>query len=619
MRSRFVALLGTLWLFLGQMVIGQTLPLPFFDDFSTSAQTASPTRWAPGSGVYINNTLTVNHPTVNVATFDGLRADGFPYALNNENAEGGTDTLMSLPVNMAGLSARDSVYISFYWQRKGLGEAPDENDSLSLAFKTAGGTWLTLWAKSLPVHPLEPQKANNPAYKADSAAYGRKLQVYKLDSTAYYNPNFNQSFVRVDDPALFHANAQFRFVSRGRQSGAFDEWHIDYVYLNKGRSAFDKYIRDIAVRQPVTPLLRRYTAMPMRQFQAKATAELADSVATDINNLFNDFNFTTFRYLLRDETSGRELQNVLSPTATLVQALGRQNKAGRPTVPAGLGAKAVLRSTFNVTTTDNQNNSLPGVDLRQNDTISGVTVLDNYYAYDDGSAEVVKQINQRLARVAVRFVNNLPDAVTGIRINIVPTRRDQTGQQVVFGIYNDTGNGVPAPRPVAQKSFSLTYAAARNGFVDYRFDYPVDVRDTFYVAFSQLDDPPIPVGFDRNSPFRNQIYINLGNSWDVSPDRDGALMIRPLMNNGPSAVITATEPVLPLSVFPNPTNSTVNWPATTATQLDVLDVVGRPVLSMPLTTGQTRADLGQLPDGFYLLRFTDPQGPPRTSKLLIRH
>jgi hypothetical protein len=587
MYSKIVTLLGVFWLLLGQLAAGQSLPLPFFDDFSTSTQSPSPTRWAPGSGVYINNTLTINHPTVNVATFDGLRADGFPYALNNENAEGGTDTLMSLPIGMAGLSVRDSVYLSFYWQRKGLGELPDTNDSLRVEFLGSDGIWRTA------------------------------LQL----GGGMVDANFTQSFVRVVNPLDFHAGFRFRFRAQGRQSGAFDEWHIDYVYLNKSRSVFDKYIRDIAVRQPVTSLLRRYTAMPLRQFQAKPAAELADSLTTDINNLFNDFNFTTFRYTLRDEVSGQVIQDMLSPTATLIQGLGRQNKVARPTTPTGLSTRAVLRATFNVTTTDNQNNNLPGVDLRQNDTISGVTVLDNYYAYDDGSAETVKQINQRLARVAVRFVNNLPDAVRGVRINVAPTRRDQTGQQVVFGVYNDIGNGTgrPTARPLIQKSFSLSYAAARNGFVDYLFDAPVNVRDTFYVAFSQLEDPPIPVGFDRNSPFRNQIYTNLGTNWDVYADNDGALMMRPLMNNGPSLVITATEPVPPLSVFPNPSSGTINWPTSTATQLDVLDLVGRTVLTLPLSAGQTRAELGQLPDGFYLLRFTDPQASPRTTKLLIRN
>lgn len=586
MRSRFVALLGVFWL-LGQVAAAQTLQLPFFDDFSTSTQVASSTRWAPGSGVYINNTLTVNHPTVNIATFDGLRANGFPYDLGNENAEGGTDTLMSLPINMAGLSVRDSVYLSFYWQRRGLGELPDTNDSLRVEFLGSDGTWHAVW----------------------------KLGGGVVDA------NFTQSFIRVVNPLDFHAGFQFRFRAQGRQSGAFDEWHIDYVYLNKGRSAFDKYIKDIAVRQPVTPLLRRYVAMPLRQFQAKPATELADSLTTDINNLFNDFNFTTFRYTLRDEVSGRELQNILSPTATLIQGLSRQTKVGKPTPPAGLTERAVLRSTFNVTTSDNQNSILPGVDLRQNDTLSGVTVLDNFYAYDDGSAEVVKQTKQRLDRVAVRFTNNLPDAVRGVRIYIAPTRRDQTGQQIVFGVYNDAANGSNRPtlRPLIQQSFSLTYAAARNGFVDYVFQNPVNVRDTFYVAFSQLDDTAIPVGFDRNSPFRNLIYENFGNSWDLSPEGNGALMLRPIMNNGISTVLTATEPVPPLSVFPNPSNGTINWPASTATQLDVLDLVGRPVLTMPLSVGQSRAELGQLPDGFYLLRFTNPEGPPRTTKLLIRN
>lgn len=514
----------------GQPVLAQSLSLPFFDDFSTSTTETGPTpsRWMPGSGVYINNTLTVNHPSVNIATFDGLRTSGQPYNLTNENAEGGTDTLMSRPINMGGLTAVDNVYISFYWQRRGLGEAPDATDSLVLDFLSSNGRWLQVWSA-----------------KGDTVSN-----------------NYTQQLVRIDNPALLHAAAQFRFRARGRQSGAFDQWHIDYVYLNKGRNAFDRYVADIAARQAVSPLLRRYTAMPLRQFLARPAAELADSVTTDVNNLLDNFNLLTFQFTIRDQITGNVVQRVPPDVSRFIQRLSRLSLSRHPVVTgAGLSGRAVLRTTFEASIATNVPDPIPGVDLRQNDTISGITVLDDYYAYDDGTAEQVKQINQRLARVAVRFVNNQPDAVRGVRIYIPPTRRNQEGQQIAFSVFNDAGNNTPAQRQLVQQTFPVKYATVRNGFVDYLFTTPVNVRDTFYVAFSQLDDPAIPVGFDRNSPYRGNTLLNLGVRWDAVPatDDDGALMIRPIMNNGPSNVITATEPEVAVTVYPNPSSGVVNW------------------------------------------------------------
>lgn len=569
----------------------QTLRLPFFDDFSTSPLTPSPARWVGGSGVYINNTLTTDHPSVNIATFDGLRANGLPYDLSNENAEGGTDTLTSLPIDLGGLSVRDSVYISFFWQRRGLGELPDAADSLALEFLGSDGRWQKVWGESGGV----------------------------------VNNNYTQQLVRTDNALFFHPAFRFRFRSRGRQSGAFDQWHLDYIYMNRGRTRFDRFVRDLAIRRPVSPLLRRYSAMPLRQFLAKAATELADTVSSDARNLFNDpagFNQLNFRFTLRNQQTGTVFQSDTLANSLSVPSLGAQAVTWRrPTViTSDLSGRAVLQAQFRLLT--NVSAADP-VDFRLNDTLSNVTVLDNYYAYDDGSAEIATQINQRLARVAVRFVNNLPDAVKGVRIYIAPTRRNQENQQIAFSIFNDAGNNSPATRQLMQQTFPIKYAAVRNGFVDYLFTNPVNVRDTFYVAYAQLDDPPIPIGFDRNSPFRNNTFINLGTRWDAvtGPEGAGALMIRPIMNNGPADVLTATEPETPVQVFPNPSTGGVNWGGSLAgsVRLEVTDLSGRTWLAMPLAPTQTRADLGQLPDGFYLLRFTNEAERTRTVKWIIRH
>jgi hypothetical protein len=580
--------------------IAQSLRLPFFEDFSTSGQTPSAARWQAGSNVYINNTLTTDQPSANVATFDGLRADGRPYSFTNAAAQGETDVLTSLPIDIGNVPD-PTVYLSFYWQFRGLGDRPDpeDKDSLVVEFLGSNNAWVKVW----------------PVTKADSAAY------YNNNSVA-----FRQRLIPVDRPRFFHPNFQFRFRAVGRQSGAFDQWHVDYIYLNKGRSAVDTAVTDVAVRTPVTPLLRRYTAMPLRQFQARASAELADAVRTRAINLNRrgptifeaiqtSFGILDDRGQPIQETTGLGTLNLpgQKDTTLLARPLAQQL--------ASLTSPTTLRSRFFIGTTGNQNASIPGVDLRQNDTIVGTTVLGDYYAYDDGSAEISRWINQRFAQTAVRFVKTLPDAVKGISIYIPPALADQTGQGIAFSVYNDAGNNTPATRRLQQQEFPIKYATLRNGFVDYIFERPINVRDTFYVAFTQLSDQYVPVGFDRNSPFRNNIFINLSTRWEAAPAefQDGAFMIRPIML-GSTAIVTATEPVAAAPLFPNPTAGPINWAGALigSVRLDVTDLAGRTWHTQPLQPDQTTANLGHLPDGFYLLRFANAEERTQTVRCIIR-
>lgn len=585
--SNVVVVIGLL---VSTLARGQSLSLPFFDDFSTARQTPAANRWVAGSNVYVNNTMTTNQPSVNVATFDGLQASGLPYNLTNEEAEGTTDILTSLPINLGGLTGSDGVYLSFYWQRRGLGELPDATDSLSLEFRRGSQgidtTWTRVWAQAGGV----------------------------------IDPNFTLQLIPINDSRYLTGTFQFRFRSRGRQSGMFDSWHLDYVYLNRGRTAVNRPLRDRAIRQPITPLLRRYTAMPLRQYLARPAAELADSVRSDFTNLFTEFIPINSRFTIRERVSGRLFQQ--DTLRNPINALGQSSNrlAFKTNAINGLQGRAVLQTTFSLITRDESSPDVPNLNLTLNDTLSALTVLDDYYAYDDGTAETVKQINQRLARVAVRFVINQPDAVRGVRMNIAPSRRNQQGQTMVLSVYGES-NGLPTAQPLLQQPFSVSYAAQRNGFTEFIFSRPINVPDSvFYVAFSQLDDPAIPVGFDRNSPFRDKLYLNLGTRWDRVTDQDGALMIRPVMNND-TVVITATEPTGVASVFPNPTAGPLTWGGSLAgaTRLDVLDISGRTVQSLSVSAEQRATDLGQLPDGFYLLRFTGDQIRPQTTKLIIRH
>jgi hypothetical protein len=553
----------------------QAIQLPFFDDFSTATSTHPDSQlWKPGSGVYINNTLTTSHPSINVATFDGLDAAGVPYNFTNEQAQGDSDTLVSQPISLSGLRPADSLYISFYWQAKGLGELPDRADTLRLEFLSNTGDWIAVWKQA----------------------------------GGAFDSLFRQTFIPIIAPAYLHDNFQFRFRAYGRLSGAFDTWHLDYIYLNKGRSLNDRFIKDIAVRQPLTSLLKRYTAMPFKHYFANPAAATADSVRTDIVNLFNNFNFTSYTFTIFDEVGKKEVQRYQQPVSSIIAARQTQLKsvAVQPLAQPASGTRMRLRYKFDLLTTDDQNPTIPTVNLRRNDTISAYTELADYYAYDDGSAEFGIRMNQRLGRTALRFVTNQPDTLGGVRMALVPFRKNIDGQGFTIQVYSHR-NGRP-DQVLYQKSVPVRYGANRNDFIEYEFDNGVAVADTFYVGWLQISEDALAVGFDRNSSLgTSQLFSNLSTEWTDNTEIKGSVMIRPFFGGKTSGVITGPEPspTLVLSVFPNPTDGLIRWESKSVRQIEIFSLQGIPVRTIVPEEGQREASLRELSDGLYVLRISD--------------
>ncbi|SKC01074.1 T9SS type A sorting domain-containing protein [Dyadobacter psychrophilus] len=546
-----------------------TLNLPFFDDFSTT-KTANPDtkNWLPGSGVYINNTLSNSHPSLNIATFDGLNGTGTPYNLVNPLTQNFTDTLTSQPINLAGKKAADSLYISFHWMAKGLGEMPDSSDYFQLEFFSKTNGWVTAWQQV--------------GYKLDT--------VYKMQ------------FVKIADPGYFHDAFQFRFRAYGRNSGYYDTWHLDYVYLNAKRSVKQPYIFDVAVRKAVSPFFKKYTAMPLRQYQANPQAALSDSVKTDVVNNFNNFNILTSTFTIREAGRGTEMfRNV--QRSIYVEALkskSLQIRTSPLTISSNLDSLKLI-TKFVVTTTD----TIPGVNLKTNDSITSRVDLTDYYAYDDGSAEYGVQVNQKLGRVAVQFALAKPDTIGGIRLAMVQFNKDISGQGFTIQIF-DNKNGKP-DRVIAQRSVGARYPAQRNGFIDYAFSTPVAVPDTFYVGWLQLNEQPVTVGFDRNSMLgMNAVFYNLGTEWAKETALNGSIMIRPYLGKKAAGVVTGNElvDIAGSHFFPNPNKGIINWDNASLKRIEIYSIQGYLVKTIVPEKGQRSAEV-HVDEGIYIVKSSD--------------
>ncbi len=581
------------------------LTLPFFEDFSTYRGEPDTLVWVKGGGTLINNEFGVAPISLGMATFDGLDSQGLPYDFSGvvNTAIGLTDSLVSCPIDLSALSPADSVYLSFYWQEEGFGEVPDVEDSLRLQFKNNLGKWVTVW-KQIGGTPTQP---------------------------------FAQVLVGVKSATFFYEEFQFQFQSFGRQSGPYDTWHVDYIYMNANRSHNDFYTDEIACSQTPNFFLRRYSAMPINQFFANPANEIGTQFKTTINNFSvpTEIDAPSYRCILKDARTNAQIAELANTAAFVIDGDARDFEITAD-IPAGVLSPSTnplnIQAEFIVSTGDNTS-QIPPIDLRRNDTIRSITVLDNYYAYDDGSAEYGAGVNQRFGQVAVRFEVNESDILTDVLIHITQLERNLIGQTFNLVIWKSIG--LPKDSILYKVNVPIRYAEERNGFLSIdsilkevnslaQFE-PVNIEGVFYIGWEQTVNDLMTVGYDRNNDSTSEIFFNVGNSWsnfDAEVEEKGSLLIRPVFGEGD--VITGEEPdtQLPvLSVFPNPAQDQLFLKGNLPKQIKIYDAQGRLWHSskiISLSDQIQKITVENLPTGIYFLKAYYNSGKHITKKVLIQ-
>ncbi|GAA3995034.1 hypothetical protein GCM10022408_01770 [Hymenobacter fastidiosus] len=582
------------------------LPLPFFDDFSTQPEgPATPERWTAGGGVLINNRFALAPPSRGVASFDGLNGKGLPYGTFYSD----TDTLTSQPIDLSSLAATDKVFLSFFYQVGNIYSQPSTNSGsrpvfIEVQFKDMNNRWQRAWI-------LRSQ--------------GKRT-------------NFRQQLLAVDQARYLHANFQFRFHTSGYQTTANgnDSWAVDYVKLDRNRSAADSSYRDIAVSTPLTSLLKRYTAMPVWQYNASPapTAELNDQVATTINNLDIgpqpipiDWRGTLQILPAGPAETFLVGNQALDASARQVRLAGNVRNTPIPVTPA----EKTIRHTIALL-------PLAGADPRTlaNDSISRVTELRNFYAYDDGTPEGTIDffpfISGPARFYALRYTLSVADQVRSLRI--YPIMPAAAGRTITAHVWDSQGSGAglrptDLPKPGASKTFVIpaTLPAGQN-FVEIIFDAPVPVSGTFFAGYSRgaLGGQYVPIGLDlNNAPPENHFLANETGLWQVYTTDQfsagktpaGSIMMRPVLTN--KLVTAAADPAIAaaFALYPNPSSGLVQVQGRYL-RATVLDALGRPVWTQPVgQLGQPALDLRPLAAGVYLVQLTLPTGLTVTKRLVL--
>ncbi len=553
-----------------------TLTLPFFEDFTGYYVYPDSTKWADYE-VYINNTMGASPVSRGVATFDALDSHGYPYDSFSNIDFRYCDSLTSQPINLAGSLVSDSIYFSFFFQPQGNGFYPLPEDSLMLYFKDQYGGFVKVWATP-----------------------GTTLQPFK------------QIMIPITDTLYFHNSFQFRFVNKAALYWADAVWNVDYIRMDRNRSAGDTTITDVAFTSDPTFLLNDYSFMPYNQFYANALGqgEIVSQVSDSIKNSSPAFQNVNYSFTVNDVTGGAVLSPAGTPGSALFSGYQSQQVTGPLSVSAfpayPLGSSVVFETQYSL--------SAPFGGPSANDTIVKDQVFDNYLAYDDGTAEksYFLVLSPTLSgRIAIEFHLNAADTLRGLAIYFGRQAPEPLYKNFDIFVWSALGNVNGASADVAidsQEFYVPQYTDSQNHFWVYTLDNPLPLpAGTFYAGTRQdaaSGDDTLYFGLDVNRIGSNHAYFNVLNTWQPSLI-SGAIMIRPIL--GQRVIGTSVSDVRlaqsKWQVTPNPATNTLQLEMETTGQEGVYritDILGHCVLRGAAINNKV-IDISSLAPGMYLV------------------
>jgi hypothetical protein len=591
--------------------------IPFFEDFYYAPNSPYPTgnHWVDSS-VYVNTGFAIAPPSIGVATFDGLDKNGYPYDIAATTVVSQpADYLTSRPINLFTnplstytYSPVDSVGISFLYQAQGFGENPASNDSLVLEFykpldsvpsTTLHGTWNRVWSV----------RGNNSPPVNDTI--------------------FKKAFVRIKDTAYFHDGFKMRFRNRATGAGNADHWHIDYIRLKTNLYKTDTTYDDVTIGYMPRPILKNYSSMPYYQYTAS-------EMGTKFSNFIRNNNVGVVK------NSNYEY-SLYSSSMALLSSYGTgsgNNGNVNPFVTRGWDSIATHRNpplsyTINPLTDSTSFiikhivSASPDI-WHYNDTVVQRLSFNNYYAYDDGSAESVYYHNVYGAKDAIKYTLNVTDTLRALDIFFDPFIDGNTIKNSQFRMYvwsdgGTTGPGFVLRRDSAMKPVYLDFGY--NQIPRYFFTSPMILSaGTYYIGMMQVTNQPLYVGFDRNYDHHTKLYYDVGFGWNPS-GITGSLMIHPVFGEATRAYVGIKEETSKpkesfITVYPNPANDKLYISAEKLNTndhytLELHSVLGTKLVDTFIENTITEIDLNSYSTGIYFVVLKENNSPVTTKKFII--
>jgi hypothetical protein len=568
-----------------------TLDLPFWDDFSftptnilddTLAGFPLDSLWEESTNVWVSNGIGFNAPTLNAASLDGLNSTGHVYS-TQPTSNGMRDTLTSRPIDLSeskvSLPERTSVYLSFFYQWKGNGEAPDAQDYFKVEFYNSSAEWITV--------------------------------ATILTKNSFLESVFYDTLIQVSGAQFFHDQFRFRFRNYGRQSGQFDTWNIDYVYLNKGRSAADDSYNDGALASELGPLFGDYYSVPFSHFKE---SPLLKEVEVDVLSLRGS-QADPYSYRTTGTFTNYVDEIPLSNTI-LLTPLDRPVRPGNPLLNH-LERHRIISLASDLPDPEDQAQFNPDADSAfiklqflllsndnsfylSNDTVSAEYVLKDYYAYDDGSAEYAVILNEPDDEAAYRFdkLGASEDQLIAFDV-FIPHHSINGFTTADFFVMNTDENG--APNEIISSVTQVLKKTTRDSFQRVILTKPVNISGSFFIGWRGSFSSTLQIGKDAGNNTGDKIYVNPSGSWVKNTTVEGSLMIRPIF--GLAGPITGIEKGgQKFSAYPNPSRGTF-YVEGMPESIEIHTISGQPVrFEQKVENEKIEITLPSPTTGMYILR-----------------
>jgi hypothetical protein len=564
-----------------------TIGLPFFDDFSGKSIFPDTGKWVDNF-VFINNTYSDKQITTGVATFDAIDNRGRMYENAISTGFKG-DVLTSLPIDLE-YTASENIALSFYYQAGGLGDSPEPYDSLTLQF-------------------LDPDE-------------NKWYAIWKANGTQ--DQSFRQSFIKIDNPRFLKKGFQFRFInyaSISRNSadqsmiGNCDHWNIDYVVLDKNRETGDTVNADVAFRSVIRSLLRNHESMPLDHFREIELQEMSSFIPVQYRNNDVIVRNVTRDFEIWDVNRNAKVHSFTAGAANINPLTNVDYKANLIyTFKSDSPDSALFRVTCSLKTDD--------FDPKGNDTIVYYQVFKNYFAFDDGSAEMGYGINglgSRNAMVAYRFSSFIPDTLRSIRICFNDSYMDANKRSFDLMVWDDN-KGIPGNILYTGEELMVEQGNRINGFYSYGITDGIPVDGIFYIGWKQRSETFLNAGLDLNTPNKGRQFFWLNGEWRQS-QAGGNLMIRPVVG-APEKTTSINDLHIrkhnSVTIRPNPARDHITVIADgmilpEPSWITIIDINGRELIKC---RNEGEINISSLHEGLYIVIVSTAGRPTGYSRLI---
>lgn len=576
------------------------LELPFADDFNQSGFYPNPSKWID-QDVFVNNNFPILPPSIGVATFDGLDADGNPYS-DDERSFGAADHLTSWPINLSGLTTANNVYLSFYWQAGGLGEKPEaDRDYLIVEFLNKDAEW---------------------------------EEVLKIKAPSQVN-DFEQVFIRAEEDFL-HGDFQFRLVAYGNLSGSVDLWNVDYILLDKNRNPeFESSVSDVAYVKGNGKFFKSYYQMPFKHFNQDM---LKDTFTVRVKNNFLNTVDIVDNFTVKNLSNGQNIRTYNGPSTDIFSLQDVDYFYPKFDLSGVLPTTDTTIIEVKYYFESSAENASPDF-VRANNEMVEQIVFGNTFAYDDGTAErAYRLINYDFSKVAVKFNVSTKDTLQAVKIyfpdfpNMTSSSKDPFFNIAIYksldSIVGEEDEVLYKESLVQKSSFYIPENQVFNGFAYYKFkpelndglDYIV-VEDEFYIGIEYEKNNDVDLGFDLNNPSPENMYYNVGDGW-YNTQFEGAIMMNAIMGAAIDDFPTSIRDSFKQSfkLFPNPTTDILHIELEDNVEFNykIFNVAGA-LIQKSRSNNTSNINVSDLQNGWYILVLEDANNQLIGHAKFIKH